>query len=149
MQGCRQLTSSDIDWIVEELRDLPKSSKVFEDVPDDPVYVRLALTSWMRQGLFGVCAPDKSSFLLAHKHTPWYANRTEIAEVILWVPERYRGGRTALKLVKGFTELALDYDPYCITAGVSLDITSKESTLRLYEMLGYTRLGENGVIMRP
>lgn len=148
MQGCRQLLASDIDWIVEELRDLPNQSAFFKDVPDDPAYVRLILAAWMRQGLFGVCAPDKKSFLLAQIHTPWYANRKEVSEVILWVPKEHRGLSTAIRLIRGFTELALDYEPHCITAGASLDITDSEKTLKLYELCGYARHGP-GVIMRP
>lgn len=149
MRGCRPVLYSDIDWIVEELRDLPKQSAYFQDVPDDPAYVKLWLTSAVAQGLFGVCAPDKSSFLLACVQRPWYANRTEINEMILWVPERHRGARTAIELIRGFTELALEYEPHSIHVGATLDITTADRTLKLYEMCGYTRHGPQGAIMRP
>lgn len=144
----RALVADDIEWVMDELRELPSESELFKDAPVDPDYVRLYLTSWMRQGLFGVCIPDKQAFLLAHLHRPWYANRQEVQEVLLWVPKRHRGARTAMALIRAFTELALDYEPYCITAGASLDISDNERTLKLYELCGYTRQG-NGVIMRP
>lgn len=145
---CRQLEADDIEWVLDELKDLPRQSTMFKDTPADPDYVRLYLTSWMRQGLFGVCIPDKGSFLLAQVTYPWYANRKEVSEVLLWVPERHRGARTALTLIREFTSLALDCEPYCITAGASLDISDNARTLKLYEACGYTKHG-NGVIMRP
>lgn len=133
------VTADDIPWIVEELRELPKQSAVFADVEDDPAYVRSYLWNWMQVGLFGVCTQDTRSFLLASLVRPWYANRLEVHEQILWVPEEHRGSRTALRLIKEFTRVAKLYEPYSITVGASLDITDADKTLALYQYAGYTR----------
>lgn len=139
----------DIPWIVHELRDLPRQSKMFADVPDDPDYVDMQLTSMFELGvLSGVVHRTKQSFLLYCEHWPWYANRLEIHEMILWVPERHRGARTALGLIRAFTAEALDRFPHSIHAGHTLDITAKEKTLALYRYAGYSD-HQGGVIMRP
>ena len=134
---------------MQELRELPKQSEFFADVPDDPEYVENYLETLMAENVLkGVCNYDKKSFLLFTEVRPWYANRIEIHEMILWVPERFRGARTAYELIREFTSVALDLHPHSIHAGHTLDITEKERTLRLYEKAGYSR-HHGGVILRP
>lgn len=141
------VTANDIPWIVEELRKLPEQSSLFADVPDDPSYVRSYLWTWMQGGLFGVCDPSRRSFLLAALTRPWYANRLEVHEQMLWVPEDLRGSRVAFTLIKEFTRVAKLYEPHSITVGVTLDITDADKTLALYQYFGYQRY-KHGAIMR-
>ena len=55
MPKCRPLVLSDIPWVVQELRALPKQSEYFADVPDDVDYVKEQLTNYMLSGvLIGV-----------------------------------------------------------------------------------------------
>ena len=144
----RALRRDDLTWVVEELRDLPKQSLLFADVPDDVEYVFWQLSNMFDAGVLkGVVSEDTGSFLLYVLNRPWYADRLEIHEMILWVPERYRGGRTAYGLIRSFTEYALDALPHSIHAGHTLDITAKEKTLALYRKCGYTDHA-GGVIMR-
>lgn len=143
----RELRKNDLKWIVEELRELPKQSVLFSDVPDDPEHVLSCFKHMMKNNLFGVVHEETHSFLLFMATVPWYANRVEIHEMILWVPERYRGGRTAYGLIRAFTESAMDFLPHSIHAGHTLDITAKEKTLALYRKCGYTDHA-GGVIMR-
>lgn len=147
----RSLKEDDISWIVGELRELPRESELFKDVPDDPKYVENYLKRMLWAGsLYGVVpvSDEYCGFLLFCSSTPWYANRTEVHEMILWVPERERGGRTAFSLVQGFKKQALELQPHSIHAGHTLDITDKERTLSLYERAGFSRHA-GGVIMRP
>lgn len=143
------LDNSDLGWIVDELRDLPRQSSFFEDVPDDPLWVHEQLeTMHDAEILHGVVHHDTNSFLLFIVNRPWYADRIEINEMILWVPKRHRGSRVAYELVREFTIEALNWHPHSIHAGHTLDITEKERTLRLYEKAGFSP-HNGGVILRP
>lgn len=147
----RSLRSDNLYWMVQELRELPRQSKLFSDVPDNPKYVEKYLWNMLDNGyLHGVVpvSEDRNGFLLFCNSTPWYADRLEVHEMILWVPERERGGRTAFSLVQGFKKQALELQPHSIHAGHTLDITDKERTLSLYERAGFSRHA-GGVIMRP
>jgi len=149
MHECQALVNTDLQWIVEELRDLPKQSSMFSNVPDDPQWVLNYFQAMLNNGtLFGVVNRAKASFILGCITRPWYADRLEIHEMILWVPERFRGARTAIQLIRFFTELAMDYNPYCIHVGATLDISNRDRTLKLYELTGYSRDGPTGAIMR-
>lgn len=148
MPNLRPLVRSDIEWIVEELRELPGQSNVYRDVPDDVPYVSEYFYNMYDTGvLVGSVEEWSDSFILAASMRPWYANRLEVHEIVLWVPERYRGARTALMLIQHFTGVALAMSPHSIHVGASLDITSADKTLRLYEHCGYTR-SQGGAVMR-
>lgn len=143
------LEFSDLLWVVEELRQLPYQSTLFSDVPDDPLWVTSNFISMFNaEVLHGVVHRHSGSFLLFVTQRPWYADRLEIHEMILWVPERHRGSRIAYELVREFATEALEWHPHSVHAGHSLDITDKERTLRLYEKVGFSR-HNGGVIMRP
>lgn len=148
MRECRDLSTQDLGWIVQELRKLPTQSKQYADVPDDPAWVEAYFQSMYNTGaLMGSVHWDTASFLLAAVMRPWYADRLEVHEMILWVPEEHRGGRTAIRLIEHFTVAARRLQPYSIHVGASLDITSADKTLRLYELCGYTR-DHSGAVMR-
>lgn len=140
----------DYEWITEELRELPKQSAFFSDVPDDPEYVRSYLMNLDAHCIMsGWCVREEGAFLLYTTHKPWYANRVEASEMILWVPAERRGkSRAALQLVQRFTEW-VDATPeiYCAHAGSSLDIVEKEKVLKLYEHFGWQR-HDSGVIRK-
>jgi GNAT superfamily N-acetyltransferase len=145
----RDLKRFDLFWIARELRELPAQSSYYSDVPLDELYVYDYLDELLDAGkLFGSVDNKTSSFLLACRMRPWYANRLEIHEMILWVPAQFRGGSTAYRLIKHFTETAKAEQPHSIHAGATLDITDANKTLALYERCGYTRDGPQGVIMR-
>jgi len=149
MPKCRPLVLSDIPWVVQELRALPKQSEYFADVPDDVDYVKEQLTNYMLSGvLIGVTDNYSPSFLLATVNRPWYANRVEVHEMMFWVPESIRGSSTGLRLIKEYVELAKTYAPHSIHAGVSLDIVDADRVLALYEAAGFKR-DKHGVVMRP
>lgn len=143
----RALSYLDLEWITKQLRALPSQSEAFRDVPDDPAYVKVQLQDLMRGTLFGAVHEDTESFIMGVTIRPWYADRVEVHEMILWVPEQYRGAHIAYPLIRKFTELAMDENPHSIHVGASLDITSADRTLMLYERAGYTRQG-TGAIMR-
>lgn len=149
MHGCQPLVRSDFEWIVQELRDLPNQSRIFADVADDPTYVRSYLEQMYDAGqLFGWTRPSEGSFILGTAFKPWYANRLEVHEMILWVPSRFRGRMNALRLIQAFTIDALDKEPHSIHVGASLDITNADTTLALYERCGYRRDGPIGAVFR-
>ncbi|QIG73196.1 N-acyltransferase protein [Rhizobium phage RHph_I40] len=143
----RQLDQSDLEWVVEELRKLPSQSRYYADVPDDPEYVLEYFRS-LEHFLTGSCIEEHGAFILGCYSKPWYADRLEAHEMILWVPEQWRGGRDALRLIRHWTNEMLTQPIHMIRAGHSLDITSAETTLRLYEMCGYTRNEHGGVTLR-
>ncbi len=144
-----RLELKDIQWIVEELQHLPYESKLYADVPNDPLWVTSNFISMFNgEVLHGVVDRTSRSFLLFVTQRPWYADRLEIHEMILWVPERHRGGRIAYELVRAFAMEALEWHPHSVHAGHTLDITEKERTLRLYEKVGFSR-HQGGVILRP
>lgn len=144
----RRLASEDIRWIVEELRELPKQSKKFADVPDDPKYVGAFFgTMHNHNQLDGVVEEYTGSFLLFTPVYPWYAARLEIHELILWVPVRHRGSFVAPRLITAFKGIAKLYNPHSIHAGATLDITDRDRVLRLYEAAGFQR-DDDGVVLR-
>lgn len=148
MPNIQTLLDTDISWIVQELRELPKQSATFADVPDDVNYVAGYLTVMYHSGLLGgVVNRDYKSFLLWTRFRPWYADRLEVHEIILWVPEIHRGSRIAPYLIRSFVEAAKAENPHSIHAGASLDITAAERTLKLYEQCGFT-IDRNGATMR-
>jgi len=149
MPQSRPIVLNDVPWIVNELRELPKQSEYFADVPDDVEYVQEQLTNYMLAGiLFGSCDPAQQSFLLATVNKPWYANRVEVHEMMLWVPKQFRHGTTAIRLIHEYVRLARSYEPHSIHAGVSLDIVDADRVLSLYEAAGFKR-DKHGVVMRP
>jgi hypothetical protein len=148
MQDLRPLVDTDISWIVDELRELPGQSNVYRDVPDDVPYVTSYFQSMYSAGvLIGSVHGDSNSFILAAAMRPWYANRLEVHEMILWVPQTRRGSLVALDLVEHFTQAARQLEPHSIHVGASLDITSADKVLRMYERFGYVREG-SGAVMR-
>lgn len=148
MQNLRSLDEFDISWIVQELRSLPEQSTVYRDVPDDVLYVTEYFRSMYLSGvLMGSVHNDSNSFILAAKMRPWYANRIEVHEMILWVPRTRRGSLVAYDLVEHFTQSARELEPHSIHVGASLDITSADKVLRMYERFGYVREG-SGAVMR-
>ena len=65
MHECQALVNTDLQWIVEELRDLPKQSSMFSNVPDDPQWVLNYFQAMLNNGtLFGVVIRAKASFIL-------------------------------------------------------------------------------------
>jgi hypothetical protein len=137
----------DIPWIVEELRDLPGQSAIFEDVPDDPSWVAGQFGVYTEAGMFGVVDRAHSAFLLSMPTYPWYANRLEIHELILWVPVRHRQTSSAMRIVREWVGVAKSYNPHSIHAGSSLDIVKEDRVLKLYERAGFKR-SSHGVTMR-
>ena len=148
MLAVRPLTEVDIAWIVQELRELPKQSAMFADVPDDVNYVAGYLTVMYHNGLLsGQVHQDSKSFLLWTRLKPWYADRLEIHEMILWVPKEQRGTGVPVYLIRSFVEAALAEHPHSIHAGASLDITEADRTLRLYEKCGF-HISNGGATLR-
>lgn len=144
----RRLRFEDLDWIVAELRALPRQSDYFADVPDDPEYVWSVLDAmWCNGALHGIVDTDTDSFILFSPLRPWYADRIEIHEFIMWVPEQHRGSRAVMYLIPAFIEAAKEFQPHSIHAGATLDIVSSDKVLRLYERFGFVR-DKSGVIMR-
>ncbi len=147
------LDRNDVEWVVDELRLLPKQSQMYKDVPDNPEWVKGYFYSMLNSNmLYGVVDRIKRSFLLFTATKPWYADRVELHEIILWVPEEYRGGRTAYLLIKRYKDYAIYLDDFkfpihSIHAGATLDITNNEKTLWLYQQAGFERDGA-GVVMR-
>lgn len=142
-----RLDKVDLNWIVPELRKLPQQSTAFADVPDDPQWVMTTLGGMFDGGMFGVGIGELGSFLLAMPMRPWYADRLEVHEIILWVPQEYRGTMTALRIIRKFVEVAKEYEPHSIHAGATLDIVDTDRVLSVYERAGFVRDG-HGVIMR-
>ncbi|QOE32096.1 acyltransferase [Rhizobium phage Palo] len=150
MARCRRLLYDDLSWIVEELRELPTQSRQYADVPDDPQYVWQYFAEMYNAGtLVGIVSEYHKSFILSYIGKPWWANRVECNEMILWVPAEFRGGSIAYRLIGEWLNLIGNAygNVSIIRAGASLDITDNEHTLRLYEKHGFTRRG-NGVEMR-
>lgn len=145
----RAIVRDDFSWITDELRELPTQSAFFEDVPDDPEHVMSAfLGMYDNSVLGGWCVPEEGAFLLFTVYTPWWANRVEASELILWVPAERRGKtRAAFQLVLEYTQWADDARIHCAHAGSSLDIVEAEKVLKLYEHFGWQRHG-SGVIRR-
>lgn len=144
----RRLASEDIGWIVEELRALPKQSRKFADVPDDTGYVYNYLeTAFEANSLDGVVEQYTGGFILFSAFKPWYADRLEVHELILWVPVRHRGSFVAPRLITAFKGVAKLYNPHSIHAGATLDITDRDRVLRLYEAAGFQR-DDDGVVLR-
>lgn len=147
----RPLKRDDISWVVSELIDLPKQSVMYSDVPSDCRYVEDYFTQLIINGsLYGVVDEEHYAFLLFNILKPWYANRLEAHEMILWVPKDMRGGRSATKLIKAYVDLVKYYSLtqgtiHSIHAGATLDITDAEKTLKLYELCGFKRDGHAGV----
>jgi GNAT superfamily N-acetyltransferase len=144
------LTYDDLSWIVEELRALPTQSRQYADVPDDPQYVwRYFAEMQLNGSLAGIVSEYHKSFILSYIGKPWWANRTECNEMILWVPAEFRGGSIAYRLIGEWRNYILNEyrQVHIIRAGASLDISDNDHTLRLYEKHGFTRNG-NGVEMR-
>lgn len=134
----RRLVPADWAWVVNELRELPKQSAKFAHVPDDVEHVYGYMIT---MPIKGVVCPDTRSFLLFAVSCPWYMDILQAHEMILWVPQEFRGGRSAFALIKEFTKYADDLAALEIHAGHSLDITDKEVTFRLYEKCGFKRDG--------
>lgn len=147
------LNRDDIEWIVDELRLLPKQSEMYADVPNNPEWVSGYFYSMLNANmLYGVVNRTMRSFLLFTVTKPWYADRVECHEMILWVPEEYRGRLVAYSIVKRYVEYAkylnnFKFEIHSIHAGATLDITNNEKTLWLYKQAGFERDGA-GVIMR-
>lgn len=140
----RRLVQADWAWVVNELRELPKQSAKFAHVPDDVTYVYNYMTTL---GIKGVVCPATRSFILFAITSPWYMDILQAHEMIMWVPQEFRGGRSAFALIKEFISYADDLAALEIHAGHTLDITAKETTLRLYEKCGFTR-DDTGVIYK-
>lgn len=146
----RAVERDDFSWITQELRELPKQSVFFEDVPDDPEYVQSAFQAMHdNSALDGWCVPEEGAFLLFTVYIPWWANRVEASELILWVPAERRGrSRAALELVRRYTTWADKADwIHCAHAGSSLDIVDADKVLKLYEHFGWQRTS-SGVTRR-
>ena len=66
MLNLRPLVRSDIEWVVEELRELPGQSNVYSDVPDDVPYVSRYFYDMYDAGvLIGSVEEWSDSFILA------------------------------------------------------------------------------------
>lgn len=148
MQECRPLQLEDIPWVVDEAQDLPNQSEQYRSIEQDPFYTRAYLSQAITAGyMFGAVNEEKASFILGQVGSAWYSPQIEVSELLLWVPTRFRGARTALGLIRLFTELAMDYDPKVIHVGATLDIVNNDRTLKLYELVGYSR-DSHGASMR-
>lgn len=61
-------------------------------------------------------------------------------DMLLFIDQRYRGGFTAVRLIRGFEQWAVAHDARELCLGVSTNINI-ESTGKFYERMGFTHVG--------
>lgn len=78
----------------------------------------------------------------------FFSEATFACDLVLYVKPAYRTGRVAMQLVREFEEWAFSKGAAEVTLGISTGVTP-DSTIKLYEKLGYTIAGHSMLKRRP
>jgi GNAT superfamily N-acetyltransferase len=79
-------------------------------------------------------------FFLGAIQQMWFSNQKAGYDLGLYIDQEYRGGMTAIRLIKEFEKFCKENDCLDINLGSSADI-STESAKRLFTKLGYKECG--------
>jgi len=71
---------------------------------------------------------------------PFFSNDSIATDLGLFISKQHRGGITAIKLIKSFTEWAIDHNVKQIRPAISVG-GDVEGVTKLYERLGYKTAG--------
>jgi GNAT superfamily N-acetyltransferase len=135
----RQIKTEDIGLIIEMLLALHVESPHYNKVRPDEDYVRTTLTSMIEQPAFiGYIDCDLRGFMFGIANRTWYDSELNAYELLLYILPEYRGGTLAARLIRQFETHASRLDCIHVRAGTTTQVHA-ETTLRLYERLGYTR----------
>lgn len=137
------LHRSHVTEIVELLRILREESPEYSYVEDDPIWVASNMDSLIQaEALVGVVDEDEEAhirgFMIGFVAHPWYSKRVDAMEQLLYVHPDFRGGSTAVKLIKRFEELCRSKGAHELQVGASTGM-SEHKTVKLYEHMGYTK----------
>lgn len=137
----RQMAPGDIDVICSALRNLKYESPYFEEYPEDEEHVHKTFPGMINTpGSLALIDEDCKGFMLGFVGCNWYSPIVEATEALLYVFEEYRGGRTAVALIRAFEQEARKYRAHCVNVGSSLGINDS-GVENLYLRLGYSRKG--------
>lgn len=143
----RHMTCGDIDVVCSALRNLKYESPYFEGYPEDADHVHHTMPGMLdTPGTIALIDDQCRGFILGVVGPNWYSPVVEANEALLYVFEEYRGGRTAVALIRAFEQEARRYGAAFVNAGASLGIR-EDSVIQLYLRLGYKMKG-HGVTKR-
>jgi RimJ/RimL family protein N-acetyltransferase len=137
----RRITHTDIPTIINLLLTLHTESPVYGLVEPDPEYVTRTLTAMIDSKSFiGYIATDGTGLMLGQISPTWYNPVPSAYEHILYVVPEKRGTGLAIRMVRNFEADAKWAEAEYAYLGASTGIND-EATNRLYERLGYSRVG--------
>lgn len=88
----------------------------------------------------GFCWVGQGAMMLGYATSLWHSDDKVSSELALYVEPEYRGGMTAIRLIKQYVKWAKERGAVMIEAGVSTELKS-ERTARLYEICGFRIVG--------
>lgn len=138
MVDIRQATEADIPWLLEELLVFSKfygtKKSLFGNMDHNEKYLTEIVTNHFM--LLAEDGENKTGFIagLILQH-PFNPDIKVLQELWWWVPEKYRGGRSAFKLFKDFSEFG---DKYCDMTLFTLEDHSPVSE-RILTKRGFVR----------
>jgi GNAT superfamily N-acetyltransferase len=131
----RLVNSDDVDFIADCLLDIHAESPAYSRFEIDHTHARAHLNGMCSNG-YGYIEPDKG-FILFGSMAQWFSPTIELYEILLYVRPEFRGGMTAIRLVKAMEGYAERVGITTIHVGTSLGI-SDEKAIKLYQGLGYS-----------
>ena len=137
----RPITTDDVGLIIDHILALHVESAHYNKVTPNEPYVHNTLTSMIEQPSFiGTIDVDLRGFIFGNANRSWYDPTINAYECLLYILPEHRGTMLAPRMIRQFEKYASRLGCVNVIAGAST-LVNTETTLRLYERLGYTRVG--------
>jgi len=134
----------DIEVVVDLGASMHQES-AYAFLPFDRDKVRKLFTSYVTSPeIYGGFVADDNGILAGmiggYISDYFFCDEKVACDMVLFVDPRYRGGRTALRLLRAFRQWAVEQGAQELCLGVSTNVNTA-STGRLYEAMGMTHVG--------
>lgn len=137
----RTATAKDVNWMLDVLEHLWEESPIYKHYTKDRNYVWGALHAMLcRQDMIMLVDDAYKAFMIGCVSNQWYAPDIEAFEMLLAVDKQFRGGMTAVRLIKEFERECRERNATAIYVGSSLGIAD-ETAKALYRKLGFSDYG--------